>query len=188
MCHLKSSFSCEMSSPSCVHREEVDICGPSKSISLCKSFCHPDSKNICILFDVSLFSRVQLSWVVRCQPCLRSVVLTGAHDLIRPPRCHLIQPFSLAGVLRVWVHAPRIPDTYNSDRMCYYCGDVLSVECWELPLAMDVIHLRSINSCLCVPLLYLLLFCEDKDDWLLPNLFLLWLHSYALSWTWHPLW
>lgn len=67
--------------------------------------------------------------------------------------------------------------------MCHYCGYLFLVECWELPLAMDIILLRCIYCLVCLPILNILLSREDKDVWLLPDKLLLWLHLDVLPRT-----
>ena len=45
---------------------------------------------------------------------------------------------------------------------------------------MDVVLQCCVDRDICVPLLDILLFCEDKDDRILSDLLLLWIHNNVL--------
>lgn len=92
------------------------------------------------------------------------------------------------GVLCVRLHAAGVPDPVNCHNLCDNCGDILSAECRELSLAVDIILLSCLNGALCVHLFHLLLPCEDQNVWILPDQFLLWVYSHVLSGPGHPLW
>jgi hypothetical protein len=92
------------------------------------------------------------------------------------------------GVLCLWLHATGFSDSHRCYCMCDNCGDILFVKCWELQLAMDIFSFSSLNRCLCISVLNILLLCEDKDVRLLPNQLLFWIHYDVLSWTRNSLW
>lgn len=51
----------------------------------------------------------------------------------------------IAGLLRVWIHVAGLPHFGDSDCLRHDCGDILSAECGELPLAMDVLPLGRLH-------------------------------------------
>ena len=93
-----------------------------------------------------------------------------------------------AGVLCLWFHVAGLHHPSNSHHLRHYCGYLFLAERRELSLAMDVVFLCSINRFVCVSVLHLLLPYENKDVRLLPDKFLLWLHTDVLPWSRHTLW
>lgn len=88
----------------------------------------------------------------------------------------------LTGLLRLWLYAVSFSDSHHCDRLCDNRGNIFLIECWKLPLAMDIIFLSCLDSCLCVLVFDILLLREDKDVRVLPNQLLFWIHFDVLSW------
>ncbi|KAG6487356.1 hypothetical protein ZIOFF_055942 [Zingiber officinale] len=88
--------------------------------------------------------------------------------------------YKFLGVLCVWLYATGVPDPRNCHRLCDDSRCIFLAKCRELSLAVDFILLCCFDRCLCVPLFYILLPCEDQDVRLLPDQLLLWLHVNVL--------
>ena len=93
----------------------------------------------------------------------------------------------LAGLLRVWIHAAGVHHSDHRDCVRDDRGNVLLAQCGELSLAMDLLLVGGFYSRIRVPVLDLLLSHEDKDDGILSDQFLLWLHSDVLHRSWYIL-
>jgi hypothetical protein len=79
---------------------------------------------------------------------------------------HLV--LGVQNLLRLRIHAARVPHFDSSDDLCDNRLHIFPAKCRRLQVAMDCIPLGRLNICLCVYLRFLLLFLQDQVSAIWP--------------------